>query len=64
MSDAVGELSFKYNERLEFILVVDEASILKYTDNTAMALGLDESLRESGGKIDQEHIRDPLRKKL
>lgn len=62
LGDAVGELAFKYQTEEELNEKLKEIDNLRYTDDTAMAIGLAESLIEKEGKVDQEHIGETFRK--
>lgn len=55
LGDAIGELAFRYREKENLIAEVDEAEELIYTDDTAMAIGLAESLIERGD-LDSENL--------
>jgi poly(ADP-ribose) glycohydrolase ARH3 len=54
LGDAIGELAFRYPDRDRLIAVVEQAETLTYTDDTAMAIGLAESILEKNG-IDSRH---------
>ncbi|MFP4050933.1 MAG: ADP-ribosylglycohydrolase family protein [Thermoplasmata archaeon] len=62
LGDVIGELAFRYNSREKLYSKLEETDQLKYTDDTAMAIGLAESLIENDGEIDQKHIGDTFRK--
>jgi len=55
LGDAVGELAFRYRQRDALIQAVIRAPMLRYTDDTAMAIGLAESIGKKGD-VDPEHI--------
>jgi poly(ADP-ribose) glycohydrolase ARH3 len=57
LGDAIGELAFRYPERQRLCSLVDQSEKLVYTDDTAMALGLAESIVERKG-VDQQHLGD------
>jgi poly(ADP-ribose) glycohydrolase ARH3 len=57
LGDAIGELAFRYPKRQSLWTAMDELEELVYTDDTAMAVGLAESLVRRG-KIDQQHLGD------
>jgi poly(ADP-ribose) glycohydrolase ARH3 len=48
LGDAIGELAFQFPVKDRLITVVDQSLQLRYTDDTAMAIGLAESLVENG----------------
>ena len=48
LGDAVGELAFRYRQRDALIQAVIRAPMLRYTDDTAMAIGLAESIGKKG----------------
>ncbi len=62
LGDAVGELAFKYPSKDKLFSHIDDLERLRYTDDTAMAIGLAESLIECGGEVDQQNIGDIFRK--
>jgi poly(ADP-ribose) glycohydrolase ARH3 len=49
LGDAIGELAFRFPEEGRLRAAIAAAPVLRYTDDTAMALGLAESLAERGG---------------
>jgi poly(ADP-ribose) glycohydrolase ARH3 len=55
LGDAIGELAFRRPDRESLVEAVEDAGLLRYTDDTAMALGLASSLAEKG-TLDQEHL--------
>ena len=55
LGDAIGELAFTYPEREHLCERIDRLEKMVYTDDTAMMLGLAESLLEKKG-VDQEHL--------
>jgi poly(ADP-ribose) glycohydrolase ARH3 len=55
VGDAIGELAFAHPEENRLRAAVGRAEVLRYTDDTAMALGLAQSLAERG-VLDQEHL--------
>jgi len=61
LGDAIGELAFRYPRQDALMHAVEQASVLRYTDDTAMAIGLAESIVERGD-IDQEHIGETFRR--
>ncbi len=48
LGDAIGELAFRYPEKSDLLQRVDQLGELRYTDDTAMAIGLAESIIEKG----------------
>jgi len=48
IGDAVGELAFQLRNRNDLMATAARLPVLRYTDDTAMAIGLAESLLESG----------------
>ena len=69
LGDAIGELAFQYPQKELLCSNLDRASELRYTDDTAMAIGLAESIIKERG-IDQQQLgntfnrnfqREPLR---
>jgi poly(ADP-ribose) glycohydrolase ARH3 len=55
LGDAIGEMAFMMPLRERLEAVIQEQPKLRYTDDTAMAIGLAQSLLEKG-RIDQEHL--------
>ena len=55
LGDAIGEVAFMYPQRELLSSHLDRISEFRYTDDTAMAIGLAESIIKSGG-IDQKHL--------
>jgi len=69
LGDALGELAFRYQREPDLRLAIERADVLTYTDDTAMAIGLAESIIQMGeldaqhlGNIFREHfLREPWR---
>jgi poly(ADP-ribose) glycohydrolase ARH3 len=57
LGDAIGELAFMIPQRERFSSNLDHVSEFRYTDDTAMALGLAESIIKVNG-IDQQNLGD------
>jgi len=55
LGDAIGEIAYRYRERKLLSAEIDRLEKLSYTDDTAMAIGLAESLKRRG-RIDQEDL--------
>jgi poly(ADP-ribose) glycohydrolase ARH3 len=55
LGDAIGELAFRFPEEGRLRAAIAAAPLLRYTDDTAMALGLAESLAELGD-LDPQHL--------
>lgn len=55
LGDAIGEIAFLYPERGRLCLNMDRVSELRYTDDTAMAIGIAESIIKEGG-LDQNGL--------
>jgi poly(ADP-ribose) glycohydrolase ARH3 len=60
VGDAIGELAFRYPSKEKLVTEVDGRQELAYTDDTAMAIGLAQSIVALGG-LDQEHLGDTFR---
>ncbi|MBL7174515.1 MAG: ADP-ribosylglycohydrolase family protein [Desulfobacteraceae bacterium] len=60
LGDAIGELAFTYPQRDLLLSRLDQVSELRYTDDTAMAIGLSESIIKEGG-INQQQLGDTFR---
>ncbi len=52
LGDAIGEMAFRLRTREALLEAVDRMDLLSYTDDTAMALGVAESLLRAG-KVEQ-----------
>ncbi len=48
LGDAIGELAFRYTTEDSLYHAIDEASILRYTDDTAMMIGIAQVLCQNG----------------
>jgi len=57
LGDAIGEIAFQYPEKERLCIQVEGMDQLRYTDDTAMAIGLAESLQRVR-RIDQEDLGD------
>lgn len=57
LGDAIGELAFRCPEKARLLELLNRLEELSYTDDTAMAIGLAQSILEKGG-IDQQHLGD------
>jgi poly(ADP-ribose) glycohydrolase ARH3 len=55
LGDAIGELAFSYPEAGRLRAAIAAAPVLRYTDDTAMAMGLAESLADRGD-LDPHHL--------
>lgn len=61
LGDAIGELAFQYPEQNALSAVVESLEELRYTDDTAMAIGLATSLAQLG-KLDGQHLGETFRR--
>ena len=61
IGDAIGELAFQYPEKESLLKQLERMSEFSYTDDTAMAIGLAESIINSGG-LDQHHLGETFRR--
>ncbi len=61
LGDAIGELAFQYPEQKKLSAVVGRLKELRYTDDTAMAIGLATSLTQLGN-IDRNHLGETFRR--
>jgi len=61
VGDALGELAFHYPERNKLSQVVEEVAELRYTDDTAMAIGLATSLANKG-YLDGQDLGETFRR--
>lgn len=60
LGDAIGELAFRHPTRDRLLSKVERRRSLVYTDDTAMAVALAESITKVGG-LDQQHLGDTFR---
>jgi poly(ADP-ribose) glycohydrolase ARH3 len=60
LGDALGELAFRLRSEQMLRTEATRRPILEYTDDTAMAIGLAESLSKMG-TIDEQHLGDTFR---
>jgi poly(ADP-ribose) glycohydrolase ARH3 len=56
LGDAIGELAFMYPKEALLREALNQLSEMRYTDDTAMAIGLAESIIKSGGVVDEQHL--------
>jgi poly(ADP-ribose) glycohydrolase ARH3 len=56
LGDAVGALAASHGDYESLIDWIGEGDILRYTDDTAMLIGIAEALTKSGGGINEEEI--------
>ena len=61
VGDAIGELAFRFTEKETLLARLESVKLLSYTDDTAMAIGLAESLLEKGF-VDHRHLGDTFRR--
>ena len=60
LGDAIGELAFQGLEEEGLRATIAQSDVLVYTDDTAMAIGLAESLAQLG-RLDQQYLGDTFR---
>jgi poly(ADP-ribose) glycohydrolase ARH3 len=69
IGDAIGEIAFRIADRERLLAYVEKVPELRYTDDTAMAIGLAESINEEaginqqalGGTFTRNFLREPWR---
>ena len=61
IGDAIGELAFRFPEKEPLLARVEAVPYLTYTDDTAMAIGLAESIIEKGC-VEQQDLGDTFRR--
>jgi len=61
LGDAIGELAFRYRTKNELRAQIQQLNELCYTDDTAMSIGLAESLLAKGD-LDQQDLGDTFRR--
>ena len=59
LGDAIGEIAYGYPERSLLLAQINRLEELSYTDDTAMAIGLAESVKNLG-RINQKDLGDTL----
>jgi len=60
LGDAIGELAFQYRNKDDLCIQIDRLKELRYTDDTAMSIGLAESLIKKG-YLDQHDLGETFR---
>ncbi len=60
VGDAIGELAFRRPDESALRSEIAQRDLLVYTDDTAMAIGLAESIAQVG-RLDQHHLGDTFR---
>jgi poly(ADP-ribose) glycohydrolase ARH3 len=60
LGDAIGEMAFRCSDQDDLRSAVERKDMLVYTDDTAMAIGLAESIVQVG-RLDQQHLGDTFR---
>ena len=60
LGDAIGELAFRYRTKENIHLQLERLTEFRYTDDTAMSVGLAESILKMGG-LDQQDLGDIFR---
>jgi poly(ADP-ribose) glycohydrolase ARH3 len=60
LGDAIGELAFRRPGEARLRAAMARKDVLVYTDDTAMAIGLAESITQIG-RLDQQHLGDTFR---
>jgi poly(ADP-ribose) glycohydrolase ARH3 len=61
LGDAIGELAFRYRTENDLRARLEQLNELRYTDDTAMSIGLAESIITKGD-IDQQDLGDTFRR--
>jgi poly(ADP-ribose) glycohydrolase ARH3 len=61
LGDAIGELAFRYRTKEELRAQLEQLNELRYTDDTAMSIGLAESILTKGD-LDQQDLGDTFRR--
>ena len=60
LGDAIGEFAFQYRNKEDICIQLDRLKELRYTDDTAMSIGLAESLVKKG-ILDQQDLGETFR---
>ena len=61
LGDAIGELAFRGLDEVAMRSEIARSDVLRYTDDTAMAIGLAESITQVG-RLDPQHLGDTFRR--
>lgn len=70
LADCIGELAFYHNEKEELIKEINNTTIIRYTDDTAMAIGIAETIistedkwttEDLGTQFHQNYRKEPFR---
>jgi len=61
LGDAIGELAFRGLDEAALRSGIARSDVLRYTDDTAMAIGLAESITQVG-RLDPQHLGDTFRR--
>jgi poly(ADP-ribose) glycohydrolase ARH3 len=61
LGDAIGELAFLYRTKQDLYAQLERLNELRYTDDTAMSIGLAESILHKGD-LDQQDLGDTFRR--
>jgi len=61
LGDAIGELAFRYRTKDELSAQIQQSKELRYTDDTAMSVGLAESIL-ANGDLDQQDLGDTFQR--
>ena len=61
LGDAIGEVAFRLPEETRLKEHIAETDCLRYTDDTAMAMGLAESIIACDGTLDAQHLGESFR---
>jgi poly(ADP-ribose) glycohydrolase ARH3 len=56
VGDAIGELAFRYPDERQLRRQVNSADVLRYTDDTAMAMGVAEAILDGRGELEPENL--------
>ena len=56
LGDCIGQLAFFHSNKESILRTINHLSTLIYTDDTAMAIGLSESILKNQGKIDSQQL--------
>lgn len=62
VGDAIGELAAVHKTKRQLEDFLSEGDMLRYTDDTAMTIGLAEALTGSGGKVLEKEIGESFRR--
>ncbi|MBD3256651.1 MAG: hypothetical protein GF383_16275 [Candidatus Lokiarchaeota archaeon] len=62
LGDCIGEIAFYTNSEKDLLNIIESKSLITYTDDTAMAIGMAESIIDNKGEINSQALGEIFRK--